>query len=96
MSTSTETLIDFLTGPPGMDLVFAFMADLGGDPEEYGLDHADLASVTDAQAGSALQISLERAVGAGLVDDPDVVDALRSGDADWDSVAASSLPTDEF
>ena len=36
------------------DLVHEFMADVGGDPDEYGLDRADLGSMTDEQAGSAL------------------------------------------
>ena len=92
--TSTDTLIDFFTGR-GADLVFEFMADVGGDPEEYGLEAPDFASLTDEQTGAALEVFLQRAVGGGLVDDPDVVSALQSGDADWASVAASSLPDDD-
>jgi hypothetical protein len=79
--TDTEAMIALLDGPEGADLVVAFLADMGGDPEEYGVD--DVLSVTPEQLGVGfkefLGVALER---------PELIALVASDEVDWARVVS--------
>jgi hypothetical protein len=69
-------LIGFLDGPEGAELVMEFLADMGGDPEDYGVD--DIAAVTPEQLGVGFKAFLQVAVQR-----PELTALAASEDVDW-------------
>jgi len=79
--TDTDRMIGFLASPEGAELLMEFLADMGGDPEDYGVD--DIAAVTSEQLGvgfkAFLQVALQR---------PELTALVASEDIDWAQVVA--------
>jgi hypothetical protein len=79
--SDTDRMIAFIDSPEGAELVVPFLADMGGDPEEYGVD--DVAAVTPEQLGMGfkdfLQLSLQR---------PELTALVASEDVDWARVVS--------
>jgi hypothetical protein len=89
MNEATERLRQRLGRPEAFELVMGYFAEVGGDPEEYGLflqqEGRDFSSVTEDEAASALRIYFEMNAQHGLLE-ADVAAAVQSGTVDWRSV----------
>lgn len=89
MNEATERLRQLLGRPEAFELVMGYFAEVGGDPEEYGLflqdEGRDFDSVTDDEAASALRIYMEVNARHGSIDH-DAAAAVQSGTVDWRAV----------
>lgn len=87
MATSTDPLIDFYSRGEAAPLLMEFVADAGGDPDQYGAADNSVETLLASGLGPALEIFTLNAVKAGLISDAEVVAAAQADDADWNAVS---------
>ena len=81
--TETEEVLEFVRTGDGGELVLDFVAEVGGDPDDYGFSDANLAS--DRQLRRALECFMRDLAGEDSPN-PTVALAVRSGNVEWKPV----------
>ena len=84
MNADTTILYGFLQTPAGQEVIVAFLADVGGDPEDYGLE--DAVSVTPEHLVGAFGSFMQEQ--AELVLTREQAAICRSGRVDWSELLA--------
>jgi hypothetical protein len=79
--TPTERLLAYLASAEGLELATGMQADIGGDPDEYGID-PDFGGLTHQTLGEAYRQGFETAATHGLLD-AEFAGLIHSGDIDW-------------
>jgi hypothetical protein len=84
--------VHVINGPNGFELVMGYFAEVGGDPEQYGLFLQDegrgFESMTPDEEASTLRAYLETGARVGSLD-AEVAAAVQSGSVDWHTVMDS-------
>jgi len=91
--TNTQALVDFYSRPEATPLLVDFVADAGGDPDEYGAEDNSVETLLAAGLGPVLKIFTQRAAELGLISDADAVAAAAAEDVDWNAVAEAAERT---
>jgi hypothetical protein len=78
----TDRMLALLDNREGAELIMEFLADMGGDPEDYGVE--ELAAVTPEQFGVGFKeflqvVALRR---------PELTSLVASEDVDWARVVS--------
>jgi hypothetical protein len=86
-TANTDVFTEFYGRPETAPLINEFVADTGGDPDEYGGDDNTVETLVASGLGSALKIFTQRSSELGLINDPAVAVAAGADDVDWNAVA---------
>ena len=83
----TETMVDFYGNADTVPLLMEFVADAGGDPDQYGAEDNSVETLLATGLGPALKTFTENAVKFGFISDATVAAAAGADDVDWNAVS---------
>jgi hypothetical protein len=87
-ASNTDVLVEFFSRDDSAPLIMEFLADAGGDPEEYGANDVNELS-TGVGFESALKIFVQSGIELGFISEPGVTAAAAADDVEWGAVAGA-------